>query len=401
MMDTGSFVHSLPNVKLVLGNGFDLHCKLHSSYWNYFQKHRNRFNFIGKWLNSYIGDKKYFVDNQFSNKVVTDGLNVWDYFFGVLKTIDKDTKKHDWCDIENIIKLSLIKQNASEHILSWGTIYRVIKDKLDFTNNYPYIDAMAAVVCSFHKEDFDTEEEYYEFLLEELKKFEKNFGNFIYNQHENINRRYLVMGLINDRYISCAELTIDTLCDIGNVTSIDLFNYVGIGIPKIDEKINYINGDYNQPIFGIDTISNLSSPIFMFTKVNRRIINHMINNKISEQHSFSHLMVYGHSLNEFDYNYFFPMFDRLKLGDTTRDSVFVFAYTIYNENQRALIQKTNRKRVYKLLEAYAKSRKIAFDIIETLSIQKRIIFYEVPEITGREYNYKSHFDDDEYEDESE
>ena len=400
MIETSEFVHSLENVKLVLGNGFDLHCKLHSSYWNYFQKHRTKYNYVCEWLKKYLNEHKCFVDNQFSVSIETTHLNIWDYFFGILKTIDKNTKKHEWCDIENILYKSLMSLNASDFVLSWPFVYRLVNNRLDASKTYPYADALAAVLSAFNNE-VSKEEDFYDFLLDELKKFEKNFGLFIFNQHKNINRKYLLEGLINDRYINCAGLTISSLCNLDNVTSIDLFNYVGTGIPKIDDKINYINGDFSQPIFGIRTLTNSDNPKYIFTKVNRRIMNDMSSNKIEQPKEFKNLIVYGHSLNEFDHNYFFPILDKMKLADTINDSVFVFAYSVYDENKRSEIEKENRVRVYSFIKAYAKSRKYSLDVIETLSIQKRIVFFEIPEITDMEHNYKTHFDDAEYEDESE
>ena len=402
MMYKSAYVKSLENTKLVLGNGFDLHCKLYSTYWHYYLKNRNKYNYIQKWLSNYLTDNNYFMVNSYTEKVDTENLNVWDYFFALLMTIDNDSKNHLWSDIERIIKQSICSEDTGEFSLSWSFVYRIINGPLDVRETYPLCDALSAATFVFHESKaFSSEEEFFEFVLSELRKFERTFGNFILNQHKNVNRRYIEYGLLNEKYMNCASKTIEWLCDINKVVSIDVFNYAGTGIESIDKKIRFINGNYNNPIFGIGTSLYPDNPRYIFTKVSRRISGEMDNETFSKFLDFNNLVVYGHSLGEFDYNYFFPMLDRIKIADPMHKGVFVYAYTIFDENKRYIIEKDVRNRVYQLIYKYAESRGLHKDIIESISIQKRIVFYEIPELTDPEFTYPSHFDDKDYlEDES-
>ena len=45
-MDKVKHIKSLEKVKLVLGNGFDLHCKLQSSYNDYYLENRTKYDEI-------------------------------------------------------------------------------------------------------------------------------------------------------------------------------------------------------------------------------------------------------------------------------------------------------------------------------------------------------------------
>lgn len=397
MMSKGAYVKSLENVKLVLGNGFDLHCKLYSTYWHYYLKNKNKYNYIQKWLSDYLDDANYFMINSNTKKVDSDSLNVWDYYFALLMTIDKESKNHLWSDIEKIIQQSLYSEDSKNFPLSWPFVYRIINGPLNVRDTYPLYDALSAATFILHEnEAFSSEEEFYEFVLSELKKFEKTFGSFIFDQHKNINRRYIQYGLLNERYMKCAAETVEWLCDIDKVSSIDTFNYVGTGIESIDKKIRFINGNYNNPIFGIETSLPPNDPKFIFTKVNRRISDEMDNEMFSKFLDFNNLVVYGHSLGEFDYNYFFPMLDKIRIADSNHKGVFVYAYTVFDENKRHIIEKNVRNRVYQLIYKYAESRGLHKDIIESVSIQKRIIFYEIPELTNREFAYPNHFDDKDY-----
>ena len=90
------------------------------------------------------------------------------------------------------------------------------------------------------------------------------------------------------------------------------------------------------------------------------------------------------------------MLDKLNIADSIHKGVFVYAYTIYDESNRSIIEKYVRNRVYQLIYKYAESRGLHKDIIESISIQKRIIFYEIPELDDDQFTRPNHFDDKDY-----
>ena len=58
-MNRKELAHSLQFVKLVLGNGFDLHCGLRSSFEHYYIQSKDRIDYIRKWYDSF---KKRYED---------------------------------------------------------------------------------------------------------------------------------------------------------------------------------------------------------------------------------------------------------------------------------------------------------------------------------------------------
>ena len=69
-----NFKHSsLKNVKLIIGNGFDLACGLESSYGNFFSQSKELYNKISNWING------------IENFPAKDGASIWDLVFVILK----------------------------------------------------------------------------------------------------------------------------------------------------------------------------------------------------------------------------------------------------------------------------------------------------------------------------
>ena len=52
-MNKSDFVKSLRKVKIVIGNGFDLHCGLKSSYEDYFDYYKHKYDYIKSWIKKY------------------------------------------------------------------------------------------------------------------------------------------------------------------------------------------------------------------------------------------------------------------------------------------------------------------------------------------------------------
>ena len=78
-MDKKEFVHSLNKVKLVLGNGFDLHCGLHTKYSDFYCWSIEKFLELRKMIKSYCdnGDMNFFENDKINH------INVWDIFFAI------------------------------------------------------------------------------------------------------------------------------------------------------------------------------------------------------------------------------------------------------------------------------------------------------------------------------
>ncbi len=397
MINNQELLHSLKNVKLVLGNGFDLHCKLHSSYKHYFQKYKRKYDRLTSVISSIlkiIEDGILFLDNFVIDQVVTENCNIWDYFFATLNAHYKECNDFSWCDVENQIALSL---NDNTSPISWPVVYEIVVSNKNKDNNYDNL--MAAVFLKFADcQKKNKKEDFYDFLLAQLKLFEEEFGNFIYNQHFNIFRNYLLRGLQNEKYLLCVKQSLTDLCNVDEISSIDTFNYEFIEEEPYFSKTSFINGYIDCPIFGIDSIHSPDDPRFIFTKTSRRLMYDMEHGKYSEPPMFENIIVYGHSLNKPDYSYFFPVLDKIEISNHQAKSIFIYAYSIYDKNNKDKIEKDACLKVSSLFNDYAKSRGIKENLLDSLTTERRVVLCEIPELTSLKYNYRSHFDDDEYED---
>lgn len=83
-------IHSLPAIKLVIGNGFDLYCGLETRYVDYFNSRKEKFDSIRNCINQLknVTTKKFIKEASINELIphVFPGnrnikeINVWDFF---------------------------------------------------------------------------------------------------------------------------------------------------------------------------------------------------------------------------------------------------------------------------------------------------------------------------------
>ena len=216
--------------------------------------------------------------------------------------------------------------------------------------------------------------------------FEKEFGEFIYYQIHYGRYEETQFGVINKNtlYIEKSKFVLKCLCDIEKA-SIDTFNYSFIDDEEILDKMNFINGSYKEPIFGIDSYFEPDIDRYIFTKTNRRIESEMNNYEYSPNNDFDRVVVFGHSLNEADYGYFFPLFDKIKLLDLTAKGNIVFAYYMWSKEKEDEIKSDLRGRISQMIFKYSVEKGIPNPkrTLDSLSTQKKIITYEIPDYPDR------------------
>lgn len=396
-MNKAEYVKSLSKVKIVIGNGFDLHCGLHTTYSDYYCKNYKKYLFIQNLYSRY--EKTDELDFDFQDSKIYS-LNAWDIFFALNSSKNPKECKQQWCDIERLMLSSLMPYEESNKDIKtfalglfskihWRLIAKCVSMNQLATN---HIDKF---VVNFIKCKMDYKEihhgDFYKFLLSELKEFEHNFGEFIYWQlhifyYEKINYGQL---FLNAAYIEMAVDTLDELCGKDNLVGIDSFNYSYIHTEKMCNLVQHINGNHKNPIFGIDTIFEPNDICFPFTKTGRRIDSDMFNESFDSKPDFDNVIIFGHSLNESDYSYFFPVFDKLHLTDSLAKNVIVFAYSVYDREKEETIKANLRQAISNIILQYAKSKNVPDPkrFLDSLSTQKRIITYEVPLLNRRNYQY--------------
>lgn len=368
-MNKQDYVRSLKKIKLIIGNGFDCYCCLNTKYSDFFNSQKEKHHNIDEMDSVIDFNYQMFGQNNvrlpFQNTKILDlTINFWDlYFYHVIN----ENKNENWCDIEK--EMFNFFNDISEVKIS--DIRETITINADFSANDNVNYLARFLKLKYRQINF---ENFYDYIFKELTIFENNFGKYINNEYESK----------KDYYIERANRIINAISQNGqSIVSKDTFNYTVVD-NDFFKNFKHINGDYNEPIFGIDS-TNISptDERFRFTKISRRINLSMHSDQASQgfvNEDFENIVIFGHSLNEQDYNYFFPIFDYIKLSNPTEKSVIVFAYSIYDSSQKELIIKNLMSSVFNLIAAYDKyltGRKKESRLLDILSATGRIIMYEI------------------------
>ena len=360
-----------------------------TSYKDYFLHDKSKNDYFGSWINDFLPKMEGYLNfNQdyqsfwveFKN---FDKANIWDFFFYINSDVQYgNTKEWLWCDIEKMICSWLTNRKKTKLDLGkplWENVYDVINNHIKTDNEKESL--MAAIVFKKHDEKrFENLDDFYMFLLEQLKLFEMNFGEYIYHLHF----RHELGGrptCEKTNFNIYAKYTIEDLCDINNLSSIYSFNYDSIRIENIINKVNNINGDWNNPIFGIDSNVFPASDIrYIFSKTNRRMELDMIDDKEKKEIPFDNVVIYGHSLDESDYSYLVSVFDKLKISDLDNNSKIVFAFSIYDVQKEQKIRSDFRIAISKMFynySIYLGKDKQPNRLLDILTSQGKILMYEI------------------------
>lgn len=390
-MTKEEMIKDLKNVKLVIGNGYDLHCGLKSSYADFFMRDADKNNYFNKWLDEFKEkiSLNAFTTEQSKEDVWVefksiDELNIWDLFFYIeTKTTNQNNKEAWlWCDIETVMYNSLKSYDSREcntNLFRWEHVYKAITKKMPKEFKFWKIYVMAKVILEKRNmEKFKNIDEFYYYILDELNQFEKEFGMFIDK------KRYLYSNFLlkipNTDFEKRSKMTLQELCNVDNLVSIDSFNYDDIGDENLNKILHNINGNLENPIFGIDSnLCRASDPRFIFTKTNRRMELEMIDFECQKDIAFDNVIVYGHSLSSNDYSYFFPLLDKLEMTNFLSNKKIIFGFSVYDMEKETEIKRKNRLNIQKLFEAYANymGLKDVNRLLDSLTTQNRVLTYEI------------------------
>lgn len=390
-MTKEEMIKDLKNVKLVIGNGYDLHCGLESSYADFFMRDADKNNYFNKWLDEFKEkiSLNAFTTEQSKEDVWVefksiDELNIWDLFFYIeTKTTNQNNNEAWlWCDIETVMYNSLKSYDSREcntNLFRWEHVYKAITKKMPKEFKFWKIYVMAKVVLEKRNmEGFKNIDEFYCYILDELNQFEKEFGKFI--DKKRYPYRNFLTKIPNTDFEKRSKMTLQELCNVDNLVSIDSFNYDDIGDENLNKILHNINGNLENPIFGIDSnLCRASDPRFIFTKTNRRMELEMIDFECQKDIVFDNVIVYGHSLSSNDYSYFFPLLDKLEMTNFLSNKKIIFGFSVYDMEKETEIKRKNRLNIQKLFEAYAnyKELKDVNRLLDSLTTQNRVLTYEI------------------------
>lgn len=385
-------IKELEKVKVVLGNGFDLFCGVKSSYKDFFESQNEWFTFYkqdcAKKANVFGDSYSFLCDSDnyvsFNGK---NGLNVWMAFFALASEKDNNYR---WCDIETMMSCSF---SFSWKGLSWSRVLNFLNDEDDdlIEGDFQNIYLASVFKHIYHIDSVIDKDSFYNLLLEQLNIFENTFISYIKRCHANL--IYSSYGVVskNVTFTKNCKYVLNFLCNIDNVVSIDTFNFDETDDELIDYKIKHINGDFEYPIFGVDSnYFQADDPRFIFTKLSRRMNYEMNNQNGFSDEEFENVVIFGHSLSEHDYSYFFPLFDRLNILQFELRNRIVFAFAVYDIDDKPQIIKSFRKAVLDLFANYAKYKSLKITperLLDSLTTQNRIIMYQLP-IPGVKHDSK-------------
>lgn len=400
---------------LILGNGFDLHCGLKSSYKDFFRS-----------------EIFYSANESFGLKLLQPGVS--GFWESLLLEYYKLYGKQDfnWCDIETIIKETLFYVFMPQ---SKGKIEEST-DKTDkiayFLNDYiaNFYGRLPIQPNLRYKIPILVEKELFYHLLQQLYNLEKRFCKFLKNQiinpdnHKEINTDYIVKAVnLLAKLTGFSEPYYKDLGDIMEVEEVSPWELMSYGYPISESKekkvlhedfnnltnTNILNFNYtalfdilgvNSPcvysnvhgklcnnnctkdcnesnvIFGIDDnliqSQDLSSDLRLFSKTYRKMLVAGEPTNILPLKAAKSLEIkfFGHSLSEADYSYFQSIFDYYDLYGNSNVSL-TFYYSKGFENYDA---------VYNLISSYGKSfdnKEKGKNLIHKLLLENRLKIVEI------------------------
>lgn len=338
---------------IVIGNGFDLNCKLKSSYEDFFEyscKNDSFYKKLEQISKVVLKGKTVLIDNLSSivrnisfNK--NDG-NIWDVYFYFYSKIISDL--NEWCNVEDAIKNSLDKKFT----FNWNNAFNIFIN-CDINCCFGTIPTINNLISAFLDLVFncDRSMDFYNFLFSQLKMFEKKFSDYLCKQIKN-----------NDLYLENASKLIKKMQHDNDYEYNDIilsFNFTLINktyLFKGVSGIDHIHGDLENKnvIFGISNDAlKPSDKDFIFTKLYR---NNLIFDKDSYIKSiafrYDGIVFFGLSLNQQDYQDLFSILKRYDFSDIEDTPYFIFYYSIYGNKTKNQIKNEMLKKVQYLFFNY-------------------------------------------------
>ena len=386
----------IKKVKIVLGNGFDLFCGLKTTYKDFFSFYKDKYDYLCQWVDqvaSFLYQNPHLKEDPWGLMVQVKGMdliNCWDAFFAMI--FDR-MRGYLWCDVEAEMLDSLSKRDSEvddDYKPHWEDVWEFI-NKENMGEHKPGSVIIGQFLVKKAGGLPKTKDEFYEFLLKQLREFENYFGRFITRQHISWNQ---FLFDYNYTYAYNARALLEQLCEPSEIASIDCFNYGFTPETEFFEKCTFVNGNCLNPIFGIDSVFGPSDPRYIFTKTNRRIEWTMDNGSPASVSEFDNVVIFGHSMSSHDYNYLFPILDELEMTSFASKKRLIVAYSIYDESKKVEIKKRIRNDIYSLFAAYAKycGKSEPMRLLDSLTTQGRVLVFEVENTSAKGKNFLENTD---------
>lgn len=380
MPDTRPFWHQL----VVIGNGFDLECKLKSSFTSFISARNRAFEQEENGESNPLGFKR----------------NLWDVILG---SMDGD----HWADVEGAIarwvvptgwedtNSELWQSSLDETVDVLRDISRGKKSAFD-SKSIP--DKVASYLSegSSQKARQWNKEKLLELTRHDLECLEEEFSAYLAQAEKDQpdyrgNARRLMCELILQGRPSEEDYDIEE--------SVLSFNYTHPieSLRSEEHETSYINihGRLGgEIVFGIDGTGRMNDPtVTPFTKTYR-----LLSLDVSDTRSLVHaaspvgcqdygtalIKFYGHSLGSADYSYFQAIFDSVHLYEG--QTQLIFFYRRHGDKTSEEVRAETMRQVIKLLDAYGRTldnKDHGKNLIHKLLIEGRLAVKELPDTVRR------------------
>ena len=350
---------------LVIGNGFDLKLKAKTRYQDFFES--SFYSGVREKLDKWKKDYKHYQSGRAPMADMSNyDFSCWDLLFYLVSVGGPLSQNEDikWCDIEQVIHDSLTQginmQGGNGFSFSWKNVKSLLSGDLPSDPSSDYYEQMISLfIKTRHGDNIIL----YDLLQQELTTFEKLFG------------RYIVKAISAIDYQEDAIELANQLCGPAENIYIDSFNYSGFSYKTVVGSwssgnqggdfhkirgIRHINGNCSNPIFGIDLSEKEKGDYpecIRYTKTARRLQqdSHHLTPKTKDlPESINHAVVFGHSLNEMDYDYFNYLFTMLNFNSFELEKMgcIEFVYSIYNPQMADKIRSDYADKIHKLIAYY-------------------------------------------------
>lgn len=353
---------------LVIGNGFDLHCGLRSTFSAYYDS--ECYKVLDDFYCAYFG-KEY----RLAMKIVEtnkDIINIWSLIFYIqYHSRDvyfqmSDNKSTNWFDIEKLIALSFQRDFDNGYSLKYsvhkglgliGKVYDIDKAKDQEIKINPYIFLPFAQGVKYESD--------INYLIDELHKFENSFKNYISKEQS------------RQIYQNTAIAFLDKLIEGDKKVDILNFNYTIIGQNKKVNNQTNIHGSVNdnEIILGIDSNEVTQKEYNCFTKTYRDL--HRVKEVIELPDNVDKIYFYGHSLADADFSYFYSLFDMYDLYSGSLMLVFLYSDYSPSEEENEHNHNIYVNRVFELINKYSETSKKENNLLHRLLLEGRIVIKKV------------------------
>lgn len=370
---------------IILGNGFDLHNGLKSSFQDFFNNRKENLSKVYEFAEEIGADSKNiervgngldadeiklnivgltalkinsnlnfdpYANYEKYERISTDKINFWDFYLILLKNDNKN-----WFDIESQIELfftgdilgrEVLKTSRFDDISNYIEKFRnsTLSRHNNLENFYSFdfmTQVMAFVLVNIF--DYDVHQPLTSFLVEQLYHFEETLKVYLGKQAK------------NEDYLDQAK---DCINQLGGQEEFNVlnFNYTQVllndSVQTIERNVHGSLAEDGHPIMGIDSNEvSTGKPYFAFTKTYR--IMALANGETKKILPFQldRIVFYGHSLSKADYSYFQSIFDYYSIYDS--DVELEFYYSVYSDKTKIEVENEQYDRISKLLEAYGKT----------------------------------------------